>query len=588
MKVSAKNFFLLTLLTGITTSATAQFREEYDIDSLLRRVNSDIPVEQKIDPMARLARKYCRLGDSLSAEKYLIEAKTLAQGQRDNKYQIYVLTQELMSCAAARNINRSYAIIENLYGLISATGNRMAKALAYDYIASAKFMLDDDYDFKDHYSALHLAEKLPKNDPKSWRVIADVYLGLTTRAVRSEGYLGENTKDCLKHFTEAAYHSGDKDYICQSMNFILLTKLSASNPDMENVNAQANELLNFMENNMLSFQRYNQILTTLISLSIDHPGIIDTERLEKAAEKLKNVSDFITERDVLNMEMLLFSLKGNYDAAIHKVQEILRYDTEKNDMRLLKDDYYVLSVLYKKIDRIDLYGDALEQVLYYLQKTDNARLSEQQLVIETKYKLRKKELEIDHQKRITIQLFIIFSLIIFFITATFYFRSKSKRTQKENLLLENRQLQYEKLLSEKQLISANLSIEYKNKLLENIKQQIKENGNIKNLAKILKKGEMIGKNLDESSKIFIDTNPELFQKLQEKVAPEVLTPLNLRYCAYLMMGMGSKEIMELLCISENTFWTYKKKLKKKLKLTKGESLESFLRSLSLPNASNLQ
>ena len=61
-----------------------------------------------------------------------------------------------------------------------------------------------------------------------------------------------------------------------------------------------------------------------------------------------------------------------------------------------------------------------------------------------------------------------------------------------------------------------------------------------------------------------------------------LTPTEIRYATLIKHGMTTKDIADLLCISENTVFFHRKNLRKKLKLeNKKISLATYLHSLKL-------
>jgi len=86
-------------------------------------------------------------------------------------------------------------------------------------------------------------------------------------------------------------------------------------------------------------------------------------------------------------------------------------------------------------------------------------------------------------------------------------------------------------------------------------------------------------NLWEDFKLyFVKTNPDFLFKLAQKYP--ALTQNDLKYCCYLKMNMSNDDIRNLLGINQESVRTHKYRLKKKLELSKDQSLRSYLQSVN--------
>ena len=88
------------------------------------------------------------------------------------------------------------------------------------------------------------------------------------------------------------------------------------------------------------------------------------------------------------------------------------------------------------------------------------------------------------------------------------------------------------------------------------------------------------KNDDEWSRFrlhFDAVHPDFFNKLKE-ASPE-LTENDLRLCAYIRIGMRAKQIAEMLSISSDSVNSNRYRLRKKLNLSRGDSLDDFVRKI---------
>jgi hypothetical protein len=83
---------------------------------------------------------------------------------------------------------------------------------------------------------------------------------------------------------------------------------------------------------------------------------------------------------------------------------------------------------------------------------------------------------------------------------------------------------------------------------------------------------------DDFKLYFEQINPHFLSHLTNKFP--LLTPIDLKYCCYLLMNMSNDDIKRLLGINQESVRTHKYRLKKKMFLPKDQDLQSFLRSVS--------
>lgn len=76
---------------------------------------------------------------------------------------------------------------------------------------------------------------------------------------------------------------------------------------------------------------------------------------------------------------------------------------------------------------------------------------------------------------------------------------------------------------------------------------------------------------------FDSVHPEFFIKLKAKCSE--LTENDLRLCAYIRIGMRAKQIAEMLSVSPDSVNSNRYRLRKKLEISKGESLDDFIRNI---------
>lgn len=157
-----------------------------------------------------------------------------------------------------------------------------------------------------------------------------------------------------------------------------------------------------------------------------------------------------------------------------------------------------------------------------------------------------------------------------------------EREKNEKLTLLNRQYELEIESKEKQLASNTLILSQKNSMLKELAshiEQLEHQGGIKaGGGESLK--ECIRHQLDADDdwryfKLkFEEMHPGFFQVL--KASCPSLSKTDLRLCAYLRIGMSAKEIAQTMSVLPDTVNTSRYRIRKKLGLASGDSLEQAL------------
>ena len=176
-----------------------------------------------------------------------------------------------------------------------------------------------------------------------------------------------------------------------------------------------------------------------------------------------------------------------------------------------------------------------------------------------------------------------------------YYKNQQKalllKSQKEMALneLENSQklmqLKNEKLeiaidSKNRELAISTMSLIKKNEFLNTIKKAIQEQNTPNGISKVIK---IIDNNLNNTDdwKLFkeaFDNADKDFLKLVKEKHP-ILTPNDLRLCAYLRLNLASKEIAPLLNISPRSVEVKRYRLRKKMDLTPKSSLTDYILGL---------
>jgi DNA-binding CsgD family transcriptional regulator len=195
---------------------------------------------------------------------------------------------------------------------------------------------------------------------------------------------------------------------------------------------------------------------------------------------------------------------------------------------------------------------------------------------------------------------ILFIVMFYFINKAYknyYHKQKEKLIEENNLLLEIKELENEQQLMKitnqqlsqdvdiknKELAVSTMSLIQKNELLSIIKDDLNkttENAGNKSIKSVIS---TINKNLKEEDtwnifkEAFNNADKDFLKKV--KIAHTLLTPNDLRLCAYLRLNLSSKEIAPLLNISVRSVEIKRYRLRKKMDLTHEQGLVEYILSI---------
>ena len=154
---------------------------------------------------------------------------------------------------------------------------------------------------------------------------------------------------------------------------------------------------------------------------------------------------------------------------------------------------------------------------------------------------------------------------------------KELETNQKFMQLTNEKLKLDIESKNRELAVSTMSLIKKNEFLNSIKSELKEKDNQQDIKKVIK---IIDKNLNNTDdwKLFeeaFNNADKDFLKLIKDKHP-VLTPNDLRLCAYLRLNLSSKEIAPLLNISPRSVEVKRYRLRKKMDLPHESSLTNYI------------
>lgn len=156
---------------------------------------------------------------------------------------------------------------------------------------------------------------------------------------------------------------------------------------------------------------------------------------------------------------------------------------------------------------------------------------------------------------------------------------QSKLSKEEQARLESEQnlLQIQQEQMKRELMLNMLHLEHKNSLLKNLHEKLND-GSTVNLQKIIKDENNIDLDFEQVKTQIQDIHPAFFSILSEK-SFQKLTNLDVKYCAYIHLGLDTKQIAQLLNVEPKSVRMSKYRIKQKLGLDKDLDLESYLKEI---------
>jgi DNA-binding CsgD family transcriptional regulator len=253
------------------------------------------------------------------------------------------------------------------------------------------------------------------------------------------------------------------------------------------------------------------------------------------------------------------------------------------------------------------------QKLYNLERINTVKKAESQYINKTKaaelVQAQKDRIAQRNQKYLAFALIAIILLGLLFTYRYYNLKQKTLIKAKEEAILKAKLQEEEnitivleaaladkerlvavqdKLLTEQQkdrlqqeLMTNSLQLEKKNEILNELRlqlSQLKLNGqhsDVKILSQTLNKSLEIDEEFELLKTSLENTNPQFFASLQKK-AQDSLTKLDLKYCGYIKLGMGTREIANLMNIEAKSLYMARYRIKQKLHLEKEQDLDHFI------------
>lgn len=305
--------------------------------------------------------------------------------------------------------------------------------------------------------------------------------------------------------------------------------------------------------------------------------------------EMNYLSGNISEAKQNIIKALHFADKYNNNDAKIKSYKILSEIESQN--KNYKDAYFLLKKYEAMNDSISL----VEKI----KDVQELRYKKEQEIQRQKAEILKKQKEI-HNATLLIILLLLMICLTILIFILFYINNKRKIKEMENERLiqqlhekevtnKLKQLEQENEIKEKEreITTANLLMENKKKMQEQLLKTFKPYYDSKELAPEM--WNILNNFISESHRQeyewehfkvhFEKVHPDFFKAL--KAINQHLSENDLRFCAYIRIGMTSKQLAEMLSIDYRSVLTTRYRIKKKLGIEKDMSIDDFIRDIKV-------
>ncbi len=325
--------------------------------------------------------------------------------------------------------------------------------------------------------------------------------------------------------------------------------------------------------------------------------------LAKAEQIFKDIKNTGRLPKILNIRAQIEQKKGNLQESITLLNSAIKLSKANEITGITQKNYFELSKAYEASGNKT---EALEAFKRYNAISDSINLKKQRQEIakmQTKFDLAEYEqdLKVSNQKRALLEqekktsnyrnillAVVAIGLLLFIYWQRNINKEKQKRleTEKELMILKEKELHSEVQFKNTEITSFALHISERNKLLQSL------NGKIKNIKKeasssvklSLAELQMYIKDHIEVNKEKVllnskakETQDSFVLKLKEN---NTLTPKEIQVATYLRLNLPSKQIATQMSIAEQSVNNYRRSIRKKFNLEKDDNLTDFLNKLS--------
>ncbi|MDR6920988.1 hypothetical protein [Chryseobacterium sp. 2987] len=622
MKLKYSFLYFLFLLSGIICTAQNTF-----IDGLKNQLNQNsISVSEKFKIYNELT-EYYRISDQYSeAEKYVHQQLKLAQTEHDDAEEVKALSQQGIILLNQSEYDKVPKIIDAANAVAQRSKDPVsALYAAYLNIYYHNTLGDSENTIKLIQKTLSEVEKHPSE------ILLNAKLNYLLYGIYAEWNDAESATRYARKAIDLAQKSGNKNmlssaYSAMAVCYSFRYEKTGDLKDLKAVIEMCKKAVSLYHQfpGHVSDYTHSLALLNLTNYELSYPTITPEIRLEiqnntkeifnltqhttynqniragafgvLSALAMKDQNDELAEQYLLQAEQLLLTQKPIY---YHVMINIV------TDLAKL----YVKQQNYQKAYEYQSKLTEYNSLLYNENQVETAKR------LEAQYQSRKKESELkalnEKANSLKKEKFLYIGLgIIGLIGAFFMFRSyhyklrysierekklntekheaeiqvKLQEEEKARLKAEQELLTFQQQKLQSEVLAGQLHIQHKNEVLQQLQTQLSDR-NI-NIQQVVKEENRVDNDFEKTTFRIQELHPDFFKNINEK-ALQKLTALDLKYCAYIYLGMETKQIAHLLNVEPKSVRMTKYRLKKKFGLDENTALDSFFQGAFPQNNTRL-
>lgn len=588
------------------------------IDGLQNQLKGNTAAEEKFKIYNELT-EYYRVSDQYpAAEKYVHEQLKLAKKERNYTEEVKALVQD-----GIIRLNQSqYDKVPKLIDAANAAAQKTHDKTATLYASYLNIYYNNA--LGEYENTMKLIQKtLPDVEKIPSEALLNAKLNYLLYGIHSEWNDAKNATLYAQKAIELAQKSGNKNMLSSAYSAMAVcyyfpyektgdlqdlkrvtdmckkaVALYYEFPGQVSAHAHALALLNLANYNLSypaitpeirkEIQEYTSEILTLTRNTTLNQGIQAGALGILSNLATRDQNDALSEQYLLKAEQILLTQKPvYYHVMINVVSDLAKlYEKQKNYQKAY--EYQAKVTEYNSL----LYNEGQSETVKRLEAQFQSQKKESELK-----SLTEKTASLKKEKFLYIGLGIIGLIGAFFMFRSYHYklrysviREKKLNTEKHEaeMLVKLKEEEQARLKAEQELLTlkqqklqsevlANqLHIQHKNEVLQQLQTQLSD-ANI-NINQVVREQNRVDNDFEKIRFTIQELHPDFFKNINEK-SRQKLTPLDLKYCAYIYLGMDTKQIANLLNVEPKSVRMTKYRLKKKFGLDENMALNTFFQGI---------
>ncbi|OCA71894.1 hypothetical protein BBH99_13335 [Chryseobacterium contaminans] len=588
------------------------------IDKLKNQLKSNSSAEEKFKVYNELT-EYYRVSDQYPvAEKYIQEQLKLAKSEHNYTEEVKAMVQNGIIKLNQSQYDKIPLLMDAANASAQKTNDKIASLYAsYLNIYYNNALGESENTMKLIQKILPQVEKLPSE------ILLNAKLNYLLYGIHSEWNDAKNATLYAQKAVELAQKSGNKNmlssaYSAMAVCYYFPYEKTGDVKDLERVIGMCKKAVALYQQfpGQVSAHAHALALLNLANYYLSYPIItpeIRKEIQDKANEILnltrhttlnqgiqagalgilsnlatRDQNDALSEQYLLKAEQILLTQKPvYYHVMINVVTDLSKlYEKQKNYQKAY--EYQAKVTEYNNL----LYNEGQAETAKRLEAQFQSQKKETELKV-----LTEKTLSLKKEKFLYIGLGLIGLIGAFFMFRSYHYklrysieREKKLNTEKHEaeMLVKLKEEEQARLKAEQELLTlkqqklqsevlANqLHIQHKNEVLQQLQTQLSD-ADI-NINQVVREQNRVDNDFEKIRFTIQELHPDFFKNINEK-AKQKLTPLDLKYCAYIYLGMDTKQIANLLNVEPKSVRMTKYRLKKKFGLDENIALDTFFQGV---------